>query len=52
MKSILLILVGKRKQAAVQVQKVLTGWGLYNKNETRHTRWCYGKLQRAGFTYP
>ena len=27
MKSILLILVGQRKQAAVQVQKVLTGWG-------------------------
>jgi hypothetical protein len=27
MRSILLILVGKRKQAAVQVQKVLTGWG-------------------------
>jgi len=27
MKTILLILIGKRKQAAVQVQKVLTGWG-------------------------
>lgn len=27
MKSILLILIGERKQAAVQVQKVLTGWG-------------------------
>lgn len=27
MKTILLILVGKRKQSAVQVQKVLTGWG-------------------------
>jgi hypothetical protein len=27
MKTILLILVGQRKQAAVQVQKVLTGWG-------------------------
>lgn len=27
MKTILLILIGKRKRAAVQVQKVLTGWG-------------------------
>jgi len=27
MKTILLILVGQRKEAAVQVQKVLTGWG-------------------------
>ena len=27
MKTILLILVGHRKKAAVQVQKVLTGWG-------------------------
>jgi hypothetical protein len=27
MKTILLILIGQRKQAAVQVQKVLTGWG-------------------------
>lgn len=27
MKTILLILVGNRKNAAVQVQKVLTGWG-------------------------
>jgi len=27
MKTILLILVGQRKQAAVQVLKVLTGWG-------------------------
>lgn len=27
MKTILLILIGNRKQAAVQVQKVLTGWG-------------------------
>ena len=27
MKTILLILVGQRKQAAFQVQKVLTGWG-------------------------
>lgn len=27
MKTILLILIGQRKQAAVQVQNVLTGWG-------------------------
>lgn len=27
MKTILLILIGNRKQAAVQVQKILTGWG-------------------------
>ena len=27
MKTILLILIGQRKEAAVQVQKVLTGWG-------------------------
>lgn len=27
MKTILLILIGNRKKAAVQVQKVLTGWG-------------------------
>jgi len=27
MKTILLILIGQRKQAAVQVQKILTGWG-------------------------
>ena len=27
MKTILLILIGQRKQAAIQVQKVLTGWG-------------------------
>lgn len=27
MKTILLILVGNRRNAAVQVQKVLTGWG-------------------------
>ena len=27
MKTILLVLVGQRKEAAVQVQKVLTGWG-------------------------
>ncbi|HEX9252702.1 MAG TPA: hypothetical protein VF870_10700 [Ignavibacteriaceae bacterium] len=27
MKTILLILIGQRKQATVQVQKVLTGWG-------------------------
>lgn len=27
MKTILLILIGNRKNAAVQVQKVLTGWG-------------------------
>lgn len=27
MTTILLILIGQRKQAAVQVQKVLTGWG-------------------------
>ena len=27
MKTILLILIGQRKVAAVQVQKVLTGWG-------------------------
>jgi hypothetical protein len=27
MKTILLILIGQRKKAAVQVQKVLTGWG-------------------------
>ncbi len=27
MKTILLILIGQRKQSAVQVQKVLTGWG-------------------------
>lgn len=27
MKTILLILVGKRKQTAIQVQKVLTAWG-------------------------
>ena len=27
MKTILLILVGRRKESAVQVQKVLTGWG-------------------------
>jgi hypothetical protein len=27
MKTILLILIGKRKQAAVQVQKILTAWG-------------------------
>ncbi len=27
MKTILLILIGHRKMAAVQVQKVLTGWG-------------------------
>jgi hypothetical protein len=27
MKTILLILIGTRKNAAVQVQKVLTGWG-------------------------
>ena len=27
MKTILLILISKRKNAAVQVQKVLTGWG-------------------------
>jgi len=26
-KSILLILIGKRKESAVNVQKVLTGWG-------------------------
>ena len=26
-KSIVLILVGKRKESAVQVQKILTGWG-------------------------
>lgn len=26
-KSVLLILIGKRKDAAVNVQKVLTGWG-------------------------
>jgi hypothetical protein len=27
MKTILLILIGHRKESAVQVQKVLTGWG-------------------------
>jgi len=27
MKTILLILVGNRKESAVQVQKILTGWG-------------------------
>jgi len=27
MKTVLLILIGNRKEAAVQVQKVLTGWG-------------------------
>jgi len=27
MKTILLILIGNRKNSAVQVQKVLTGWG-------------------------
>jgi hypothetical protein len=27
MKTILLILIGNRKQSAVQVQKILTGWG-------------------------
>jgi hypothetical protein len=27
MKTILIVLIGKRKEAAVQVQKVLTGWG-------------------------
>lgn len=27
MKTILLILIGSRKNAAVQVQKILTGWG-------------------------
>ena len=27
MKTILLVLIGHRKEAAVQVQKVLTGWG-------------------------
>jgi len=27
MKTILLVLIGNRKEAAVQVQKVLTGWG-------------------------
>jgi hypothetical protein len=27
MKTILLILIGDRKESAVQVQKVLTGWG-------------------------
>jgi hypothetical protein len=27
MKTILVILIGQRKEAAVQVQKVLTGWG-------------------------
>jgi len=27
MKTILLVLIGQRKEAAVQVQKVLTGWG-------------------------
>ena len=27
MKTILLVLIGKRNEAAVQVQKVLTGWG-------------------------
>jgi len=27
MKTILLVLIGQRKQAAVQVQTVLTGWG-------------------------
>ena len=27
MKTILIILIGQRKEAAVQVQKVLTGWG-------------------------
>lgn len=27
MKTILLILIGTRKESAVQVQKVLTGWG-------------------------
>lgn len=27
MKTILLILIGNRKDSAVQVQKVLTGWG-------------------------
>ena len=27
MKTVLLVLIGQRKQAAVQVQKVLTGWG-------------------------
>jgi hypothetical protein len=49
MKTILLILVGHRKESAVQVQKVLTGWGC-NQNKIRHTRWCYGKLQRSGIT--
>ncbi|MCK7517310.1 MAG: hypothetical protein MZV64_06080 [Ignavibacteriales bacterium] len=48
MKTILLILVGQRKQAAVQVQKVLTGWGCMSQNKIRHSRWCYGKLQRSG----
>ena len=27
MKTLLLVLIGQRKEAAVQVQKVLTGWG-------------------------
>jgi len=27
MKTVLLVLIGNRKEAAVQVQKVLTGWG-------------------------
>ena len=27
MKTLLLVLIGNRKEAAVQVQKVLTGWG-------------------------
>jgi hypothetical protein len=27
MKTVLLVLIGQRKEAAVQVQKVLTGWG-------------------------
>ena len=27
MKTLLLILIGQRKESAVQVQKVLTGWG-------------------------
>ena len=30
-KSILLVLVGKRKDAAVNVQKILTGWGCHIK---------------------
>ncbi len=30
-KSILLVLVGKRKDAAINVQKILTGWGCHIK---------------------